>query len=195
MDNIYISKRSNKKKKKESNYVNNLITRLLISLILFLGVLSLANLNKDFRNIIKKDILEKNINFNKVTKFYNKYLGKIIPLEEKKQEEMVFSEKLSFKEKKQVSDYYKLTVDKNYVVPVINSGLVVFIGEKEGFGNTVIIEGIDDIDYYYGNVTNLNLKLYDYVSKGSILGNVKTTSLFLKFIKDNKTLKYEEVIK
>lgn len=195
MDNIYISKRSNKKKKKESNYVNNLITRLLISLILFLGVLSLANSNKDFRNIIKKDILEKNINFNKVTKFYNKYLGKIIPLEEKKQEEMVFSEKLSFKEKKQVSDYYKLTVDKNYVVPVINSGLVVFIGEKEGFGNTVIIEGIDDIDYYYGNVTNLNLKLYDYVSKGSILGNVKTTSLFLKFIKDNKTLKYEEVIK
>ena len=195
MDNIYISKRSNKKNKKESNYVNNLITRLLISLILFLGVLSLTNFNKDFRNIIKKDILEKNINFNKVTKFYNKYLGKIIPLEEKKQEEMVFSEKLSFKEKKQVSDYYKLTVDKNYVVPVINSGLVVFIGEKEGFGNTVIIEGIDDIDYYYGNVTNLNLKLYDYVSKGSILGNVKTTSLFLKFIKDNKTLKYEEVIK
>ena len=99
MDNIYISKRSNKKKKKESNYVNNLITRLLISLILFLGVLSLTNFNKDFRNIIKKDILEKNINFNKVTKFYNKYLGKIIPLEEKKQEEMVFSEKLSFKEK------------------------------------------------------------------------------------------------
>ena len=195
MDNIYISKRSNKKNKKESNYVNNLITRLLISLILFLGVLSLANFNKDFRNIIKKDILEKNINFNKVTKFYNKYLGKIIPLEEKKQEEMVFSEKLSFKEKKQVSDYYKLTVDKNYVVPVINSGLVVFIGEKEGFGNTVIIEGIDDIDYYYCNVTNLNLKLYDYVSKGSILGNVKTISLFLKFIKDNKTLKYEEVIK
>ena len=195
MDDIYISKRSNKNKKTERNYVNNLITRLLVSLVLFLGILSLTNFNKDFRGLVKREVFEKNINFNKVTKLYNKYLGKIIPLEDTNKTETVFNEKITFKNKEQIDDYYKLTVDNNYIVPVINSGLVVFIGEKEGLGNTVIVEGIDNIDYYYGNVTNLNLKLYDYVSKGSILGNTKNNTLYLKFIKDKITMKYEEVIK
>lgn len=195
MDDIYISKRSKKSNKNENNYVNKLITRLLVSLILFLSILSLTNYNKDFRKIIKAEVLEKNIDFNKVVKVYNKYLGKILPMEETAETETVFNEKIEFKNKTKEGDHYKLLVDDNYIVPVINSGLVVFIGEKEGLGNTVIIEGIDDIDYYYGNVTNLNLKLYDYVSKGSILGNTKNNKLYLKFVKDKNNLKYEEVIK
>ena len=195
-DNIYRSKRDSKTKNfdKANKYVSLLITRLLISLIIFLGIISLSNVNNKFRKAFNKEVLTKNISFSKVKKVYNKYLGDIIPLKETN-EEMVFNEKITFNKKEKINNHYKLTVSNNYIVPIINSGLVVYVGEKEKLGNTVIIQGIDNIDYWYSNVTNLNVKLYDYVSKGSILGNAKNKTLYLTFIKDGKTKEYEEVVK
>lgn len=195
-DNIYRSKRDSKTKNfdKANKYVSLLITRLLISLIIFLGIISLSNVNNKFRKTFNKEVLTKNISFSKVKKVYNKYLGDIIPLKETN-EEMVFNEKITFNKKEKIDNHYKLTVSNNYIVPIINSGLVVYVGEKEKLGNTVIIQGIDNIDYWYSNVTNLNVKLYDYVSKGSILGNAKNKTLYLTFIKDGKTKEYEEVVK
>ena len=39
------------------------------------------------------------------------------------------------------------------------SGIVVFIGDKEGYGNTIIVQRIDGIDEWYGGIVNTNLKL------------------------------------
>ena len=195
MDNIYKSKHSSSNKESKTNkYVNNLISRLLISVILFLTIISITNFKSDYRKLFKKIALDRNLSFNKITNTYNKYFGKIIPLKEET-EEMVFDEKITYKDIKEENNVYTLKVNKNYLVPVINSGLVVFIGEKDNLGNTVIIQGIDNIDYWYSNVTNLNVKLYDYVSKGSMLGNAIDDNIKLTFIKDNKNLKYEEVVK
>ena len=195
MDNIYKSKHdSSNKESKTNKYVNNLISRLLISVILFLTIISITNFKSDYRKLFKKIALDRNLSFNKITNTYNKYFGKIIPLKEET-EEMVFDEKITYKDIKEENNVYTLKVNKNYLVPVINSGLVVFIGEKDNLGNTVIIQGIDNIDYWYSNVTNLNVKLYDYVSKGSMLGNAIDNNIKLTFIKDGKNLKYEEVVK
>lgn len=195
MDNIYKRKHSSSNKESKTNkYVNNLISRLLISVILFLTIISITNFKSDYRKLFKNIALDRNLSFNKITNTYNKYFGKIIPLKEET-EEMVFDEKITYKDIKEENNVYTLKVNKNYLVPVINSGLVVFIGEKDNLGNTVIIQGIDNIDYWYSNVTNLNVKLYDYVSKGSMLGNAIDDNIKLTFIKDNKNLKYEEVVK
>ena len=195
MDNVYKSKHSSSNKESKTNkYVNNLISRLLISVILFLTIISITNFKSDYRKLFKKIALDRNLSFNKITNTYNKYFGKIIPLKEET-EEMVFDEKITYKEIMEENNVYTLKVNKNYLVPVINSGLVVFIGEKDNLGNTVIIQGIDNIDYWYSNVTNLNVKLYDYVSKGSMLGNAIDNNIKLTFIKDGKNLKYEEVVK
>ena len=195
MDDIYKSKHSsNNKESKPNKYVNNLISRLLISIILFLSIISITNFKSEYRKLFKDIAINRNLSFNKITNMYNKYFGKVIPLKEDK-EEMVFDEKITYKDIKEENNAYKLTVNKNYLVPIINSGLVVFIGEKDNLGNTVIIQGIDNIDYWYSNVTNLNVKLYDYVSKGSMLGNAIDDKITLTFIKDGKNLKYEEVIK
>ena len=195
MDNIYKSKHdSSNKESKTNKYVNNLISRLLISVILFLTIISITNFKSDYRKLFKNIALDRNLSFNKIINTYNKYFGKIIPLKEET-EEMVFDEKITYKDIKEENNVYTLKVNKNYLVPVINSGLVVFIGEKDNLGNTVIIQGIDNIDYWYSNVTNLNVKLYDYVSKGSMLGNAIDDNIKLTFIKDSKNLKYEEVVK
>ena len=73
--------------------------------------------------------------------------------------------------------------------------MLFFIGEKEGFNNTIIIEDDNRVDYIYGNLDDINVKLYDYVKKGDLLGTVKDNSLYLMFEKDGNVIDYKKYIK
>jgi len=85
-------------------------------------------------------------------------------------------------------------VDTNYLVPVIESGLVVFIGEKENYGNVIIIQGMDGVDIWYGNMSTTSVKLYDYIESGDLLGETLTNNLYLVYSKDGNYLDYEEYL-
>ena len=69
---------------------------------------------------------------------------------------------------------------------------MVFSGEKDGFGNTVIIQGIDGADIWYGNLENISLNLYDYIEVGTVIGNTVDEYLYLVIKKDNEYIKYED---
>ena len=87
----------------------------------------------------------------------------------------------------------KLSVDKNYLVNVQESGIVVFIGNKDNYGNVIIVEQVNGIDMWYGNISNTSVKLYDYVKKGDILGEVNDY-LYLVYKKNGNILNYEDYI-
>ena len=106
--------------------------------------------------------------------------------------EPVFNEQLTYKEIEEYKDGVKLKLDSK-IVPINESGIVVYIGEKEGYGNTIIVQRVDGIDEWYGGIVNENVKLYDYVKKGSILGEVEDY-LYLIYKKDGNILNYEEFI-
>lgn len=188
----------NGNKKTDENaktYVNLLIMRVLISIIIFFVAVIVSNTTKIGDEFIRETVLKDNMSFTEIANIYNKYFGNIIPFENLvKDDQTVFSEKLSYEEIMNYKDGYELKVKKNYLVPVINSGIVVFIGEKEGYGNTVIIQGIDEVDYWYSNVTNLSCSLYDYVSKGNFLGTADGEKMYLTFKKGSEFLDRDEVI-
>ena len=46
---------------------------------------------------------------------------------------------------------------------------------------------------WYGNLSNINVKLYDYIEKGTLIGNCNKT-LYLIHKKDGKVLDYGEKI-
>ena len=92
-----------------------------------------------------------------------------------------------------VSIRKELVVSNNYTVPVIESGIVVFIGDKEDYGKVIIIQQINGIDLLYGNIDNTSYKLYDYVKKGDILG-ISNNYLYLVYKKDGKVLDYEKYL-
>ena len=79
------------------------------------------------------------------------------------------------------------------MVPILESGVVVFIGEKDDYKNTIIVEQVDGIDVFYGNIKTNNIKLYDYVEKGELLGEANK-ELYLVFQKDGEYLDYKEYI-
>jgi len=49
------------------------------------------------------------------------------------------------------------------------------------------------VDFWYGNIASTSLKLYDYIEKGSLIGEVNN-ELYMIFSKDGKYLNYEEYI-
>ena len=88
----------------------------------------------------------------------------------------------------------KLTVGMNEVINVITSGIIVYIGEKDDLGNTIIIQGNDGVDIWYSNITDYEIKVYDYVEAGSILGTSNGDDILLTIELDGKFISYEEYL-
>ncbi len=195
MNNIYTSKFKNAKSKKSSNSVSKIFSKVLISVIFFLVSMIYINFNSTNKELFKKYFFEENFNFNYFTNLYNKYFGEILPpSEDIKDDKMVFNETMTYKNIEKYQDGYSLEVEQNELIPILQSGLIVFVGEKENYGNTIIIQGIDGVDIWYSNVNLEGYKLYDYVEKGKVLGSSTDSHINLVFNKNGTYLGYEEYI-
>ena len=187
-----------KKIKEETiiKYLRSLILRSLTVIVLFLTLAILSKSNPIYKDKIVSNLYEKNISFTKKKKLYTKYLGGIIPLEKVENNIVqVFNEELEYQNESIFHDGVKLEVTNNYLVPIIEEGMVVFVGEKEHYGNVIIIEGIDGVEIWYGNMETSSIKLYDYVEKGTYLGTTKDNILYLVYSKDGQYLDYKEYLK
>ena len=174
-----------------------LISKVLLSIILFLLGMIFIKSNPNKKEILQSNIYEQSFPFQEVKLFYEKYFGNLLSIDKKlkKQEtEAVFSEKITYEAMENYQNGVKLKVSTNYMVPVLESGVIVFIGEKEKVGNTVIVEQVDGVDTYYSNIKVDNRKLYDYVEKGELLGEVLDNQLFLAFQKKGEYLDYKDYI-
>lgn len=193
-----LKKKNLNKKQPKKRYLKSMIYKSLITIILVLCILIITKSSDKFKAIIKQNVYDKNFSFAKVNDVYTKYLGSALPFKDikifKEETKTTFEEKLKFTEFNKYLNGVKLTVEQNYLVPIQESGLVVFTGEKEGYGNIVIIQQVDGVDMWYGNLGNVNVNLYDYVEKGTLLGEVKDKNLYLVYQKDGKYVDYKEYI-
>lgn len=186
-------KKTNKKVKKTVNSNIKFLNKIAFTIILTLITLIVLKTNTKFKTTFYKYVLEDNISFISLNNIYQKYLSDVLPnLSFFNKTEPVFNETLSFTAQSKYKDGVALTVSKNYLVPILEAGMVIFAGEKEDYGKTIIIEQIDGLEVWYSNLDNYSVNLYDYVTKGSALGEVVGDKLYLVFKKDGKTLEYED---
>lgn len=184
----FLNKNDNGKKR---SYLN----KILFLIVFVLSIMILFKSNPDFKNKVYKYIYEDNISFSKFKEFFSEYLGGTIPFDNVMEKDVVsvFNENIIYKEKSDYNKGVKLVVEDNYLVPVIESGIVVYKGEKEGYGYTVIIQQVNGVDLWYSNIS-CDVDLYDYVEKGSLLGEVKDNSLYLYFYKNGDFIDYKEYL-
>lgn len=168
------------------------LTKILLCIIIVLSSLIYVNFSSNNKEKFEKYILNKNISFVTFRNLYEKYIGKIDIKKDNEEEVLVFKENLSDMPREKVDSYYKFKVGKNYAVSAVQSGIIVFIGEKDNLGKTVIIQGIDGVDIWYSNISLNNYSLYDYVSDGDIIANTDSDYLFMTLMKDGNYLTYEE---
>lgn len=188
---MYIDDYLKKKNKKNKSVIKTFISKFLILIFIFLITIISIKKDNDIKDYLEKNIFSKNFSFTKIKSIYTKYFGSVLPFDNISIEP-VFSEKLEYTTINKYNDGVVLSVTPNYLVPVQYSGIVVFIGEKEEYGNTVIIEG-ENVTIWYSNI-NSNIKLYDEVKKGEYLGETLDDKLYLVFQKDGSIVDYKEYI-
>ena len=165
--------------------------KLLLLIVIFISTLIVIKDN-DKKEWIKNNVLEKNISFTYLKKEYTKYFGNLLPFLINFDSEMVFKEELTYSNINKYYDGVMLSVSYNYLVPALKDGIVVFIGEKENYGKTLIIEN-DNETIWYSNI-NANVNLYDEIGEGQYLGDTIDDKLYLVFKKDGVILDYKKYI-
>lgn len=186
--------RIRKSNSSSSSFFNIFLNKILITGLITIVSLILFKKNASFKKYFNDNVLSVNFNFASINSLYTKYFGGTLPFKKIIPDPvLVFNEKLSYNDVSDYLDGVSLGVSDDYLVPSIGDGLVVFIGEKEGYGNTVIIEGSDGVDIWYSNMNDISVSLYEYVSDGSFIGNC-SNNLYLVFKKDGKVLDYKKYI-
>lgn len=186
------------KKKKNYSYLISFINRSLISALILIVCLCFIKLDNRTKLLLEENVYNKNISFAKINKLYESWFGKIYPIENIEKNtsvniEPVFSDKLSYLNKEDYKEGIKLEVTDNYLVPVIESGIIVYMGDKDNYGYTIIVEQVNGIDLWYVGVKNSNYKLYEYVEKGKLLGEANK-ELYLFGQVDGKFVSYKEYL-
>ncbi len=188
----YMKNKGIKNEEKKHSYKESIIKRTLLTASLVLVVLIINNISTKFKTEVNKYLFETNYNFAKINNLYKKYMLSLTPKE--KTQTVSSNNLLEYTKKEDFNGVAKLTVDENYNVKMLESGLVVFIGDTTEFGKTIIVQQSNGIDVTYGGVTSTDIKIYDYIEKGKIIG-VANKVLYLKFEKEKEVLDYNTYIK
>ena len=164
--------KDNKSSKSKNNLFKNIVLRVLITIIVTLILLIGFKMNSNFKKTFYHYVYEENFPFSAVKNFLQEKFGTSLTFDKIVTDEEVFNEKLSYKDKSLYHDGVKLTVSSEYMIPSFESGIVVYIGEKENYKQVVIVQQMNGVDVWYGNIKQANVKLYDYVEKGSLIGHL-----------------------
>lgn len=185
--------------------------KLLLSAILVLAVAILfKNTTSSLEGTRKtvKQAMEKEFQFASVSKWYESQFGKplsFLPSSEKKtvQKEKDYAVPASGKVMQSFHANGQgvfVQTAANAIVESVNEGIVVFVGQKEEFGNIVQIQHADGTESWYGNLGETSVKLYDYVTKKQKIGTVanettgKNGKFYFAFKKNEKFIDPIQVI-
>ncbi|PHA00813.1 peptidase M23 [Bacillus pseudomycoides] len=185
--------------------------KLLLSTILVLVVAILfknTTSSLEGARITVKQALEKEFQFASVSKWYESQFGKplsFLPSSEKKtvQTEKNYAVPASGKVMQSFHANGQgvfVQTAANSIVESVNEGIVVFVGQKEEFGNIVQVQHADGTESWYGNLGETSVKLYDYVAKKQKIGTVanenkgKNGKFYFAFKKNEKFIDPIQVI-
>ena len=188
------NKQDNQNNTKKNNKIKIFLIKTFMILIIFIISYFISGKNPKIKNMIYQKIYNSNFSFASVKKVYNEHIGNVLPFQNLFETKEVFSEKLSYKSLSKYNKGVKLTLSENYLIPCIKGGIVIFSGKKDDL-DAIIIQQSDGIDVWYSNLSNKNVKLYDYVEDNQIIGEAKDNTLYLLFQKDGVEIDYKEVIK
>lgn len=172
------------------------IFKFFILIILTLITLITLKSNNTYKNNFYKYVYTTNISFASINNWYNSKFGSPLPFSDffNNQDTIpVFNETLKYQSASKYKNGVELKVDYEYLVPSLDSGIIIFIGEKEEYGKTVIVQQENGVDVWYSNLNEINVKLYDYIKKGSLIGNTNE-KLYLVFNKNGEPIDYQQFI-
>ncbi|MFR5756409.1 MAG: peptidoglycan DD-metalloendopeptidase family protein [Lachnospiraceae bacterium] len=203
MDNSFdmYNKKLKKEKKDDDNkstlskFLFTILIKSLIVVLLFLSSMIFIRQNDKNKKIFKEKVYNNSLSFAKIYNLYSKYLGDALPFKDtiKDDTKKVSNEKITYSSIKKEGDDYLLEIPSNYTLQSIKSGIVIEVKKNDKYKNIVKIQDKSGVNITYKNLNEVEVKLYDYVEKGEILGST-SDKLYINFEKDGKYLSYEKYL-
>ncbi len=191
----YSSLNSNDNKK--IKYFKSLLSRILICIILVIAIAIYIKIDDDNASLVDKYLFHDNLKFTAINKWYQDKFGNVLPNVSSKDQEkdaLVFSSNLLKNNYVTYKDGVQIDYQKGSPISLLYGGIVIFLGEKEDYGNVLVVQGNDGIDYTYGGLTNISINLYDYVEKDTIIGEASNDYIYLILEKNGQHLSYDEYL-
>ena len=176
----------NKKDSKANNIFKKILSKLFTIVIFTMIVTTLSNMSPKFKSFIVDKVLNSTIDFSFVNKLSNKVTNVF-----KTSNNTLPVVKEENNRKERYKDGIKYIVNKGANVNIKDSGIVTYIGNKDGYNNTVIIQQSNGYYAWYGNIKE-EVKLYDYIESGSKIGETLTNEYYYILLKDNKPVNLNE---
>lgn len=176
----------NKKDSKANNIFKKILSKLFTIVIFTMIVITLSNTSPKFKSFIVDKVLNSTIDFSFVNKLSNKVTNVF-----KTPNNTLPVVKEENNRKERYKDGIKYIVNKGTGVNIKDSGIVTYIGNKDGYNNTVIIQQSNGYYAWYGNIKE-EVKLYDYIESGSKIGETLTNEYYYVLLKDNKPVNLNE---
>lgn len=173
----YRSKKENNKKH-SNKFFKTLLSKLFTIVIFSMLIVAISNYSDSFRNFLINNVLNKTMDFSAFNKLVNNVTSVF-----KNDEVVPVMKETSSCEK--YLDGIKCINSGNVIVK--DGGIVTYIGEKEGYNNTIIIQQSDGYYAWYGNIKE-NVKLYDYLESGTVIGTSENEYYYV-LLKDDKPIK------
>ena len=193
IENYLNNKKTKKNNIKLQSYLSNLLSKFLLSIIFLMLSVILIKSNNNIRKFYQEDILTKQINFTKFNNLYTKYFGNILPdyTVPNVPTQIASNTEFDYTNGTPYLNGTKLETTENYPVPIITSGIIVFLGNKDDLGPTCIIQGVDGVDIWYSHIDISSLNLYDYVTEGKILAPTESDYFYLTIDSNGTYLTYD----
>lgn len=140
----YISDAKKRRNKKSFNVnkksIKSFISKFLLAIIFFLSSIIFTNINDKNLLLYKEYVLTESLPFTKIKGWYEELFGEVLPKDDNNK--MVIKGHLVYKNIENYKDGEVLTLTTNTLINSLQSGIVVYCGEKDDYKNTVIIQGI-----------------------------------------------------
>lgn len=189
---IKMKKNNIKLEPEKNNYIGKLFTRTLISVILVLLCAIFINISDKNLIMFKDYLFNDTLAFTKINELYTKYFGSIVP-QEIASTIPVFDNGKNYTNIEKMDNSFKVSLNSN-TFSFLEGGIVVFIGEKDGLGKTIIVQGNDGVDIWYSNLSNVNIKMYDYVEKDNIIGEFSDNFVILTLMEEGEYIGYSKYL-
>lgn len=175
-----------KTEKKNSRNINSLLIGLLLVLITLIIEMKFPNNMFGFKNI--QNMVKRNSNILDISKLYNGFFGNFYPIETMH----VAKQDIDYEVSSKYLNGHIINTKQEAVIS-ISSGVVVFCGEKEDTGKTIIIQDQNGILYTYGNLLDITKNIYCYVNPEDVIG-ICNNQFYLEILDGDTSLNILEVL-
>ncbi len=172
-------------KSNKNNLFKNLLNKLFTIIIFSMIIIIISNHSPKFKSFIIDKVLNSTMDFSVFNKLLNKTTNVFKNEEETKPVLKEINESIKYK------DGVKYLIGENEKVLLKDSGIVTFIGKKDGYNNTIIIQQSNGYYAWYGNIEKPSIKLYDYIEKGTQIG-ITSDEYYYVLLKDDKPVTINE---